>query len=101
MKGRSITVIVFWEGLTVRGATLTNISILSELGRKSLQSHETGKFLQRITEEADNSSQALDDIIWSVNGRNDTMEETVVRMRRFAAELFDNGETNCHLDFGE
>jgi signal transduction histidine kinase len=43
------------------------------------------------------SSQALDDIIWSVNTNHDTLEETVSRMRRYAAELFDAANISYDL----
>ena len=32
-----------------------------------------------------------------MNSRNDSLQETIARMRRYAAELFDNSESNCHL----
>ncbi|MDZ4796482.1 MAG: two-component regulator propeller domain-containing protein [Bacteroidota bacterium] len=81
------------------GSTLTNISILSELTNKNLhQPEQAQKFLQRITEEVNASSQALDDIIWNVNNNNDTLEEMLVRMRRFSAELFDQSEIKCYLE---
>jgi ligand-binding sensor domain-containing protein/two-component sensor histidine kinase len=84
------------------GSTLTNISILSELGRKNAhQPEQSTQFLQRIIEEVGTSSQALDDIVWSVNTRNDSMEETFARMRRYAAELFDNAETRYHIHLDE
>jgi len=84
------------------GATLTNINMLSEISRKNLQKPlEAEKFLQRISEEVTASSQVLNDIIWNVNSRNDSMEETFSRMRRYAAELFDSSTTSCHLDFDE
>ena len=84
------------------GSSLTNISILSELSTKNLSEPEKAQpFLQRISEEVQASSQAMDDIIWSVNSRNDSLEETMARMRRYAAELFDNSETNCHLQLEE
>ena len=84
------------------GATLTNINMLSEISRKNLKEpREAEKFLQRITEEVTASSQALNDIIWNVNSQNDSMEETVLRMRRYAAELFDNSKTICHLNMDE
>lgn len=80
------------------GSTLTNINILSSLGQKNLHEPvQARKFLDRITEEVNSSSQALDDIIWSVNTNNDGLEETVARMRRYAAELFDAG--NVHYEF--
>jgi two-component sensor histidine kinase len=84
------------------GATLTNINMLSEISRKNLaQPLEAEKFLSRISEEVTASSQALNDIIWNVNSRNDSMEETLSRMRRYAADLFDNSNTICHLSMQE
>lgn len=84
------------------GSTLTNISILSELGNKNLSQPEKAQsFLVRISEEVQASSQAMDDIIWSVNSHNDSVPETMARMRRYAAELFDNSKVSCHLQLDE
>lgn len=84
------------------GSSLTNISILSELSYKNLhQPQQAEQFLQRITEQIHDSSQAMDDIIWSVNSKNDSVEETFARMRRFAAELFDNTDIEYSLSFDE
>ena len=84
------------------GSSLTNISILSELSAKNISDPvKTLPFLLRISEEVQSSSQAMDDIIWSVNSRNDSLQETIARMRRYAAELFDNSETACHLQLNE
>ncbi len=84
------------------GSSLTNISILSELSSKNIADPEKAQpFLQRISEEVQTSSQAMDDIIWSVNSRNDSLQETMARMRRYAAELFDNSDIDCHLQLEE
>jgi ligand-binding sensor domain-containing protein/signal transduction histidine kinase len=84
------------------GSTLTNINMLSEISRKSLhQPGEAERFLHRISDEVTASSQALNDIIWNVNTRNDSMEETLSRMRRYAAELFDDSKTTCWLTMDE
>jgi len=83
------------------GSTLTNISILSELSRKNLDpGADANKFLNRISEEVQSTSQALDDIIWSVNVRNDSVDEILLRMRRYAGELFDSGKLKYHLQIG-
>jgi signal transduction histidine kinase len=80
------------------GSTLTNISILTELSRKSRgEPDKAGTYMDRIREEIDASGQALDDIIWSVNSRNDTLQETAARMRRYAAELFDTRNISYEL----
>ena len=84
------------------GSTLTNINMLSEISRKNLkQPQEAEKFLHRISEEVTATSQALNDIIWSVNTGNDSIEETISRMRRYAAELFDNSNTILYLHMDE
>jgi signal transduction histidine kinase/ligand-binding sensor domain-containing protein len=80
------------------GSNLTNISILTNLGKKNLAEPEKANdFLKRISEEVSSSSQALDDIIWSVNSSHDTMEQIVARMRRYAAELFDAANIKYEL----
>jgi ligand-binding sensor domain-containing protein/signal transduction histidine kinase len=84
------------------GSTLTNISLLSELSKKKLQEkQEASLFLDRISEEVSHSSQALDDIVWSINTNNDTLEQTVARMRRYAAEIFDAANINYTLQLDE
>jgi ligand-binding sensor domain-containing protein/two-component sensor histidine kinase len=84
------------------GSTLTNISILSELSKKSLENPaQAHTFLSRISEEVHASSQSLDDIIWSVNTNNDTWEETFSRMRRYAAEVFDNSSITYNIKLDE
>lgn len=84
------------------GSTLTNISILSQLSMNNLdQPVQAREFLGRIRDEIETSGQALDDIIWSVNSRNDSLSETMARMRRFAGDLFDNSPTQCVLEIEE
>ena len=80
------------------GSNLTNISILSNLGKRSLaRPQQASDFLDRISEEVTASSQSLDDIIWSVNTSHDTLEETLARMRLYAAELFDGAGIGYEL----
>lgn len=82
------------------GSTLTNIGILSELSKKNLeQAPVAEKYLERITEESLASQQALDDIIWSVNSRNDNLRELEARMRRYIAEVFESSNIVCHFNF--
>src|SRR5205085_41794 len=81
------------------GSTLTNISLLAELSRKKLLpgNEEVTDFLKRISEEVQQFSQALDDIVWSINSNNDTLEQTVARMRRYAGEIFEGADINYTL----
>ncbi|MCC6288962.1 MAG: hypothetical protein IT249_13850 [Chitinophagaceae bacterium] len=85
------------------GSALSNINMLAAIAQKKLeQPGEANKYLNRISDEVTASGQALDDIIWSVDTKNDTLEEMIARMRRYAAELFEAKENiQCELDFEE
>ena len=72
------------------GARLTNINILSALGEQKVnQPEQASEYLKRISTEVQTSGEALDDIVWSINTRNDSVDEITARMRRYAAEIFD------------
>ncbi len=72
------------------GSSLTHVNILSEIGKKNSKSEDQPQQLfKRIGEEVQSSSEALDDIIWSVSSRADKTEDMISRMRRYASELFD------------
>jgi len=81
------------------GSALTNISLLSELSRKSIgKDQDSTLYLDRISEEVQSSGQALDDIVWSINTNNDTLEQMIARMRRYAAEIFDGADIRYQFD---
>jgi len=70
------------------GTKLTNINILSTLTNQAMQDTERARqLLTRISNEVQTSSAALDDIVWNINTRNDTLEEIIPRMRRYAKEV--------------
>jgi ligand-binding sensor domain-containing protein/two-component sensor histidine kinase len=84
------------------GSTLTNISILTELSKKNISEPATAeKFLHRISEETMQTQQALDEIIWNVNTRHDSLQDSFARMRRYTAELFENSDIQCHIHIDE
>ncbi|MDQ6843633.1 MAG: histidine kinase, partial [Bacteroidota bacterium] len=80
------------------GARLTNINILTMLGKQNVKQPETtSSYLTRIANEIQSSGEALDDIVWSINSSNDSLPEIIARMRRYAADAFD--ATNISLQF--
>lgn len=72
------------------GATLSGIGILSSLAQKNLnESHPSYGLLGRINDDALSIGNTMDDIVWSINPKNDDLENIIARMSRYAAELFD------------
>ena len=72
------------------GARLTNINILSALGQQKIDNpQEASGYLKSISNEIQTSADALDDIVWSIDSKNDLIEEVTARMRRYSADVFD------------
>ncbi len=70
------------------GTKLTNINILSTLTNLAIEEPAKAKeLLTRISTEVQTSSEALDDIVWNINTSNDSLQEIIPRMRRYAAEV--------------
>jgi signal transduction histidine kinase len=71
------------------GSTLTSINVLSKV---ALQPQEEGfreSSLQKIKDRSGAIMERMDDIVWAINPQNDTMEQLVMRMKEFAAELLE------------
>ncbi len=72
------------------GARLTNINMLSALGQQKInEPQEMSEYLKRISNEIQTSAEALDDIVWSIDSKNDLIEQVTAHMRRYAADVFD------------
>ncbi len=75
------------------GASLSQISILSELARKG----STAQVLTDIAEIARGMAGEMSDIVWAINPRHDRFDVLVHRMRRFAEDTL--GGKSIELDF--
>ncbi|MGA0560797.1 triple tyrosine motif-containing protein, partial [Larkinella sp. VNQ87] len=72
------------------GSSLSGIGILGMIAKQNLPAeHPSGSMVERIVTETRHISTSLDDIVWSINPRNDELTSLVARMNRYAAELFE------------
>jgi signal transduction histidine kinase len=72
------------------GATLSGIGILSTVAKQQIDTkHPAFPLLGRITDDAQTVGNSIDDIVWSINPKNDELGNIVARMSRHAAELLD------------
>jgi signal transduction histidine kinase len=80
------------------GSKLTKISFLSERAKGDLK--EPGALADKIDSIAGTSRellQALDEIVWVVNPRNDTLEELGGYLSEYAREYFQNTPVECDV----
>ena len=71
------------------GSTLSSISILSDL---AIHGNNSAQAIETINEIKDSSlmlMERMDDIVWSINPRNDSLENLLMRVRHFATTLFE------------
>ncbi|KAF0200280.1 MAG: hypothetical protein FD170_3635 [Bacteroidetes bacterium] len=68
------------------GASLTRISILSEIARSQQQEPEKSQnAIQQISEIAGNVVDELSEIIWAMNPKNDSLDNFAAYIRRYAS----------------
>ncbi len=72
------------------GSSLSGINIMGTMVRENLPAgHPSRSMVERIVEDSRQISSSLDDIVWSINPRNDELSHLTARMNRYAAELFE------------
>jgi signal transduction histidine kinase len=72
------------------GSSLSGISIMGTLAQKSIsEEHESSQYISRIVDEVKQVSGSLDDIVWNISPKNDTLSSMMARMMRYASELFE------------
>jgi ligand-binding sensor domain-containing protein/signal transduction histidine kinase len=81
------------------GSSLARISLLSGLV-KSDKEHPAQVELhaQKISQSADQTVRALEEIVWAVRPGSDTLQSLIDYIAHFANELFDGNTTRCRLD---
>ena len=75
------------------GATLGSINLLSKTATrrldKKLSPEEITPIFQKISQSAENTLEAMDDIVWSINPDKDKAQDLLIRMREFAIPLLE------------
>jgi len=81
------------------GATLTKISLHSELIQSGSEPNEIKDSLQKIGAMSRELITTMSDIVWSIDARNDTIGNLIDRMRDFAASVFSMQAVEVDFDF--
>ena len=71
------------------GSTLSSISIISNIAIKEKNTDQTTATMMEIKDSSISLMEKMDDIVWSINPRNDSLENLLSRIKRFATTLFE------------
>jgi signal transduction histidine kinase len=82
------------------GASLTRISILSELAKKQQNnSAATQQIVDQISEISGNVVDEMSEIIWAMNPRNDTLDSFTSYIRQYASTYLETAGINGEFRF--
>jgi len=83
------------------GSNLSSISIFSEVAKESAikQSVNLVSVLNKISEYTQISQEAMNDIVWMIDSKNERFENIFTKMRTYAAETIGSGHYNLILNF--
>jgi signal transduction histidine kinase/ligand-binding sensor domain-containing protein len=82
------------------GARFTQISLLGELSRHALPEPDKARdFLGQISRAAQAGVKSLDEIVWAVNPRNDTLSDLLDYTGQYALDFLASAGLQCALDF--
>lgn len=73
------------------GSTLSTINILSEMAKMKVgkDTEKTSEYISKISDNSNRMMEAMDDIVWSINPTNDSMQRITARMREFATGVLE------------
>lgn len=69
------------------GSTLSSINIMSQLAMQ--ENGNAGTHLKKIANHSARMMENMSDIVWSINPKNDSLEQVVMKMKEFAAEILE------------
>jgi ligand-binding sensor domain-containing protein/signal transduction histidine kinase len=82
------------------GARFTQISLLGELSRNAIgRPGKAHDYLGQISHVAQVGVKSLDEIVWAVNPRNDTLPDLLDYTGQYALDFVSSAGLQCRLDF--
>jgi signal transduction histidine kinase len=81
------------------GAGLTQVGLLGELARRDAEKPERAKsHASRICELAREQAQTLDEIVWTIEPKNDLLNKLAAYIAVYAEQFFKAADIRCRLD---
>lgn len=81
------------------GAQLTRITMLSESASEpEADPHRAAESIHRIYDTARELTRSMDEIVWAVSPRHDTLESLATYLEKFAQDLLATAGVRCRLD---
>jgi signal transduction histidine kinase len=76
------------------GSSLTLIAVMGDLARQ----HQDAARIEKMSDTARQAIKSLDEIVWAVNPRNDTLTQLIEYLCGFAGDYLSAAQIRCRLD---
>jgi two-component system, NarL family, sensor histidine kinase UhpB len=83
------------------GSMLSSISLLSGMSQQQLRNNQpqkVEKMIDKISQDAHQMLEAMDDIVWSINPRNDSIHHLISRLKEYAKPLAEAQSVRLSFD---
>ncbi len=81
------------------GARLTKVAMVTELvDRETTDSHPSKPHIRNIFRTVREITQAMDEIVWTINPKNDTLDQLANYVFQYGQEYFQDTGVSCRLD---
>lgn len=81
------------------GSRLTSMHFLSAMSKNKLDNDSPGRlYLEDIDKEIQASTEALDEIVWNIKMTDESLEDIVAKMRRYAGEALESQSINYSIE---
>jgi ligand-binding sensor domain-containing protein/two-component sensor histidine kinase len=82
------------------GSRLTKVAMVTEQVEQEIPGTDARKpLIQSISRTTREVIQAMDEIVWTINPKNDTLDNLANYIFQYAQEYFQNTDVRCRLDF--
>jgi len=79
------------------GSELTSLSLMFE-NLKNEVMNNNHLLIKQFDEKLKSLTQLIDEVVWTINPKNDSLENTILYAVDFANELFNNSEIELHIE---
>lgn len=79
------------------GSGLTSIRLLSELAKARIKQEEQAPEVEKISATANELVENMNEIIWSINAKNDSLRNLVAYIRSYIVRYFESFDFNLHI----
>lgn len=81
------------------GSTLSSINMISSMAERSdVRGKKSTELFKTISTASNQAMELMNDIVWSVNPKNDRMEMILIRMRQYASEILEAAQISFTIE---